>query len=180
MICECTPESLSVATTVMTSDPRATSSARLAMYPPSGIVKTGWLSLTSDTLIVTETWWVDGCMNALVGVAVGVAYRGRETWGSLVRGGHNEREDGVALSVQVRREKENSSLIIDGKHRLCAGVEGGKGLKSSSLLVLVPSAEGCWTSMEYTTTALLPASSSVARILMMGEFGWRASDTEVE
>ena len=41
VISECNPESLSVATTVMTSDPGGMSSARMATYPPTGIMKTG-------------------------------------------------------------------------------------------------------------------------------------------
>ena len=74
----------------MTSDPKGKSSERLAMYPPGGIVKTGWLSLTSDTLTVTETWCVCmcACISGCVGGRVrgGVAYGCREAGGSLVCG----------------------------------------------------------------------------------------------
>ena len=41
MICEWIPESLSVATTVTTSDPGGESSESLAEYPPGGMEKIG-------------------------------------------------------------------------------------------------------------------------------------------
>ena len=63
----------------MTSDPTVVFSTRLARYPPTGIEKTGWLSLTSVTFTTTATCvygcmgvWVYGCMYGCVYGCMGV------------------------------------------------------------------------------------------------------------
>lgn len=101
VICECSPESLSVATTVMTSDPRDAFSASVATYPPAGIVKMGWLSLVSVTLITSDTCCVCVCLYERERYkGMGGAYSCCKARHSTVSGRDGEREKRVAFSVQ--------------------------------------------------------------------------------
>ena len=106
------------------------------------------------------------------------SYQCREAGCSLVRGRDGEGEKWIALSVQNERERDHSSLVVNAKCGFFTGnrarhvdkenhshVYTSSEKKFSSIicglfhygnLTHSPARAGCWDSMVYTTSALLP------------------------